>query len=391
MRRASAHPSSFRASILALWVAELQKSTHAIDNALFCSFFQTSAHATPHFSHPFFLHRLGRLANTTEGRVALSLVDCFNIPKDAGDCTVLILLHPGTNELGHYFPPSHINPLLLPWIPPQKSRPTSATNHPAINGDVDMFGTSPDVLSEPTTTPRELLFSGGTASVGRRGIEIEQMDSAGPTIDGDAEEEGSCDAESWDIMDLASFLEFAVSASHCLETLHKAGIIHREIRPNSFHVNAHSGVVRFAHFGNRSVSLERLGGPSSLVIEAGELPEWKQRKVKEAMCYLAPEQTGTAETVAEDHRTDLYALGVLFWALLVGHGRLPFEGSAMELLHSVVQKQPAYVHEARRDVPEVLSKIVDKVSHSFRSTVCYSYFSSSLRKAPMDGTIPPLG
>ena len=227
-----------------------------------------------------------------------------------------------------------------------------------------MSDTSPDGLFEHTiTTPREHLFS---RTAGRGGeMEIEhRMDGAGPTVsDGDPEDEGSGDAESWDVMDLASFLEFAVSASHCLETLHKAGIIHREIRPNSFHVNAHSGVVRFAHFGNRSVSLERLGGPSSLVIEAGDLPEWKQRKVKEAMCYLAPEQTGTAETIAEDHRTDLYALGVLFWTLLVGHGRLPFEGSAMELLHSVVQKQPAYVHEVRRDVPEVLSKIVDKVSH----------------------------
>ncbi len=55
---------------------------------------------------------------------------------------------------------------------------------------------------------------------------------------------------------------------------------------------------------------------------------------------------------------------------LVGHGRLPFEGSAMELLHSVVQKQPAYIHEVRRDVPEVLSKIVDKVSH--RSPLLFS-------------------
>ncbi len=182
-----------------------------------------------------------------------------------------------------------------------------------------MSDSSPDGLFEHTTTPRELLFSADTAGRGG-GMEIEQrMDSVGPMVDdGDLEDESSGDADSWDVMDLASFLEFAVSAAHCLETLHKAGIIHREIRPNSFHVNAHSGVVRFAHFGNRSVSLERLGGPSSLVIEVGDLPEWKQRKVKEAMCYLAPEQTGTAETIAEDHRTDLYALGACWsWQVTV--------------------------------------------------------------------------
>ena len=98
-----------------------------------------------------------------------------------------------------------------------------------------------------------------------------------------------------------------------------------------------------------------------MVIESGELPEHKQRKVKEAMCYMAPEQTGTAETVTEDHRTDLYSLGILFWTMLVGHGNLPFEGSPLELLHSIVQKEPVPVHEVRHDVPVVVSRIIEKV------------------------------
>jgi serine/threonine protein kinase len=226
------------------------------------------------------------------------------------------------------------------------------------------------------TSPGALFARTRAGLAGRSGPELDDDDdgAGGLTVDAETDtDEGPSDAgsaSSRDTIDLASFLEFAVSAAHALETLHKAGLIHREVRPNAFHVNVHSGAVRFAHFGNRSVSLERLGGPSSLVIEAGELPERKQRKVKEAMCYLAPEQTGTAETVAGDHRTDLYALGVLFWTLLVSHGRLPFEGSAMELLHSVVQRRPASVHEVRRDVPEVVSKVVDKVRSVVPSLSC---------------------
>jgi serine/threonine protein kinase len=79
------------------------------------------------------------------------------------------------------------------------------------------------------------------------------------------------------------------------------------------------------------------------------------------LCYLAPEQTGGVETITQDHRTDLYSLGILFWTLLVGRGQVPFEGGPLELLHAIVQKRPMPVHEVRRDVPQVLASIVDKV------------------------------
>lgn len=133
------------------------------------------------------------------------------------------------------------------------------------------------------------------------------------------------------------------------------------VRANAFHCNSHSGCVRLVHFGNRAISLENFGSPSSLVYRAYGSEE---PKTKEALCYLAPEQTGSIETMAQDHRTDLYSLGILFWTLLVGRGQMPFEGGALELLHSIVQKRPMPVHEVRRDVPQVLADIVDKVIYN---------------------------
>lgn len=138
------------------------------------------------------------------------------------------------------------------------------------------------------------------------------------------------------------------------------------VRANAFHLNAHSGRVRLVHFGNRAISLEQFGGPSALVFTAHE--EVEKLKVKEALCYLAPEQTGGVDTMTQDHRTDLYALGILFWTLLVGRGQMPFEGGPLELLHSIVQKRPMPVHEVRRDIPQVMANIIEKVSllSSFR-------------------------
>jgi serine/threonine protein kinase len=134
-----------------------------------------------------------------------------------------------------------------------------------------------------------------------------------------------------------------------------------EVRANAFHLNAHSGLVRLVHFGNRAVSLENLGSPSSLVLRAFE--ELEKVKVKEALCYLAPEQTGSIETMSQDHRTDLYSLGIMFWTLLVGRGQMPFGGVPLELLHSIVQKRPIPVNDVRRDVPQVLASVVDRASY----------------------------
>ncbi|KAJ7226000.1 dual-domain HisK/Mak2 protein kinase [Mycena pura] len=253
-------------------------------------------------------HILGRLATTSDGsRHALRIIEFFNIPRDSGDVVVILLGHPGFNLLGRYLPPARINDLLLP--DPSRVRP-QASHSDAYMMDIE----EPNLLDEV----------GG-----------------------------------FDIMDLATFLEFAIQATHCLESMHRAGVVHRAVRANAFHLNLHSGLVRFVHFGNRAISLESFGSPSSLVLRAFD--ELEKVKVKEALCYLAPEQTGSIETMTQDHRTDLYSLGILFWTLLVGRGQMPFEGGPLELLHSIVQKRPMPVHEVRRDVPQVLASIVDKL------------------------------
>ena len=58
------------------------------------------------------------------------------------------------------------------------------------------------------------------------------------------------------------------------------------VRANAFHLNSHSGLVRLVHFGNRAVSLEQFGVPSTFVLRSDAFEEAKKLKVKEALCYL---------------------------------------------------------------------------------------------------------
>jgi hypothetical protein len=73
--------------------------------------------------------------------LTLRLIEFVNIPRDSGDVVVLLLVHPGSNLLGRYLPPSKINDLLLADV--SRTRPTSS------HGDVYMIDVEePDLTDE---------------------------------------------------------------------------------------------------------------------------------------------------------------------------------------------------------------------------------------------------
>ncbi|KZT56029.1 hypothetical protein CALCODRAFT_550887 [Calocera cornea HHB12733] len=241
----------------------------------------------------------------------LRVLDYFNIPKANGDMTVLLLSHPGENILSQYFPPSKLNAVLFP----QRRKDED---------DEEVWDEQAHTVAMELVTFLECVIS----RILREAV--------------------------WLTMS-----RFAVQATQCLEAMHSKGLIHREVRINAFHYS-NSGRVRLVHFGNRSSSLESLGGPSGLVLQSDDR-DWN--KVKEAMSYMPPEQINNSATIVdrEDHRTDLYALGVVLWILLSGQGILPFEGGVREFVSIVRQQRPLRIHEVRRDVPKVISDVIDKL------------------------------
>lgn len=176
------------------------------------------------------------------------------------------------------------------------------------------------------------------------------------------------------------------------------------------------------HFGNRSMSLEDAGGPSQLVINCSQpfystastqilhtdsertfspgitsnhggifmgSSRTSSEKVIEVLHYLAPEQTSSyASVFQEDHRTDLYSLGMLFWTCVVGRGRLPFispdhDYSPAIILAASGTTRPPLVSEVRNDVPTVISDIIDKARAPLFLGYHISSHISSCRNHPM--------
>jgi signal transduction histidine kinase len=78
--------------------------------------------------------------------------------------------------------------------------------------------------------------------------------------------------------------------------------------------------------------------------------------IEGSLSHLSPEQTGRTNRPI-DTRSDLYALGVVFYQMLTG--RLPFEASdPVEWVHCHVARAPTPLQHHVPDVPEAISQIV---------------------------------
>ncbi|KAI8138810.1 hypothetical protein BJV82DRAFT_522892 [Fennellomyces sp. T-0311] len=159
--------------------------------------------------------------------------------------------------------------------------------------------------------------------------------------------------------DLCTFLQFAIKSTDCLDFSHKCGVIHGEIRLSAFQWDgSDEGHVKMWNFGSGSKSLE------TYLTSKGWRKTVRNKEfmgiLQNLLVYMSPEQTGRT-TYAPDHRTDIYSLGVVFFVLLTG--RAPFDGGPLEILNGILSRRVPLVHELQLDVPEVLSRIIEKMLH----------------------------
>ncbi|MEU4403613.1 serine/threonine-protein kinase [Streptosporangium sp. NPDC023963] len=125
-----------------------------------------------------------------------------------------------------------------------------------------------------------------------------------------------------------------------LDAAHRAGVVHRDVKPANLHLGA-AGVLKVVDFGTARVATEaamRLTSAGSVIGTAA---------------YLSPEQIlGEPGNAA----SDLYALGCVCYELLCG--RPPFAGPATEVISRHVRDRPDPLRRYRPDVPAELERLV---------------------------------
>lgn len=134
------------------------------------------------------------------------------------------------------------------------------------------------------------------------------------------------------LRDVASALGYA----------HKHGVVHRDVKTENIMIEATTGRAMVTDFGIARVA------------EAAPLTATGQ--VLGTVYYLSPEQVSGDEI---DQRSDIYALGVVGYAMLAG--KFPFDSAlASAVLVAHVMKAPVPLAVVAPNVPASLASIIDR-------------------------------
>jgi tRNA A-37 threonylcarbamoyl transferase component Bud32 len=143
--------------------------------------------------------------------------------------------------------------------------------------------------------------------------------------------------------DVKDVLRIGIQVARGLAAAHQHALIHRDVKPANILLENGVQRVKLTDFG-----LAHAADDDSLT-GAGFIAG--------TPAYMSPEQAN-GERV--DHRSDLFSLGSVLYALITGHP--PYRGrTAIEVVQAVRDETPRPAREVSPDVPESLSELIARL------------------------------
>ncbi|WP_159624320.1 Stk1 family PASTA domain-containing Ser/Thr kinase [Actinomyces sp. zg296] len=201
----------------------------------------------------------------------------------------------------------------------REAQSAAALNHPSI---VAVYDSGEETLVQPDGTSRTVPY-----------IVMEY-------VEGHTVRELLGDGEA---VPIPEAVEIVTGVLDALEYSHRAGIVHRDIKPGNIMITS-TGAVKVMDFG------------IARAIEDSAATVTQQHAVVGTAQYLSPEQ---ARGEVVDTRSDLYSTGCLLYELLTGHP--PFTGdSAVAIAYQHVREVPKPPSSIAADIPEAIDRVVLK-------------------------------
>src|SRR5713101_5903853 len=157
----------------------------------------------------------------------------------------------------------------------------------------------------------------------------------GPTL-GDLIREGG--------LPLDTVLKYAIPLADALSAAHAHGITHRDLKPSNVMITR-DGRVKVLDFGLAKLRDEIVNETIQIDATAATRGLTAQGQIVGTVSYMSPEQAAGG---AVDHRTDLFALGVILYEMVTGER--PFKGeSSVSVIASFIKDKPRQITYLRSD------------------------------------------
>jgi serine/threonine-protein kinase len=139
---------------------------------------------------------------------------------------------------------------------------------------------------------------------------------------------------------LEQAVQLALEVAEALDYAHAQGVTHRDVKPGNILITQ-DGHAKIADFGIAKLNLAHFTLPG---------------KVLGTPAYMAPEQLSGE---GADGRSDLFSLGVILYAMTVGHS--PFQGdSATTVCFKVANREPVPASALDLNLPQELDAIISR-------------------------------
>jgi serine/threonine protein kinase len=192
-------------------------------------------------------------------------------------------------------------------------------------------------------------------------------------------------------MDVASAVEIASQTASALAAAHSKGIVHRDLKPDNLFLVPDEMVgsgerVKVLDFGIAKLRDDMRG--SSMKTRTGA--------IMGTAAYMSPEQCqGLIEKL--DHRTDVYALGIILYEMLCGAPPFLSEGFGDIIIMHVMkepvhpqQLNPAVPHDVSAAILRALAKSPDDRFQSMHEFQAALRSHATIRSTPVQG-VPAVG
>ena len=138
-------------------------------------------------------------------------------------------------------------------------------------------------------------------------------------------------------------LEILLQVANGMAAAHNQDVIHRDLKPSNILMNE-DGLVKIVDFGIASAS----SNTDATLTKTGSIIG--------TPAYLSPER---AKGLDADNRSDIYALGIIAYAMFAG--QLPYTGEPMSLLFQHLEGKAIPLHDVKPEVGPRVSLLVQKM------------------------------